>query len=124
MHPQNRFWSVLSYIFDEDIPVTIIDKKNFLKRHNIALWDVLDSCEIRGSEDSSIKNPIPNNINKIIKNSKVKKIYTTGMTAYKLYNKYIFKSVGIEAIYLPSTSGANAKMNFDKLVQEYKKILK
>lgn len=124
MHPQNRFWRVLSYIFCEDIPVTIIDKKEFLKRHNIALWDVLDSCEIRGSEDSSIKNPIPNNINKIIKNSKVKKIYTTGMTAYKLYNKYIFKSVGIEAIYLPSTSGANAKMTFDNLVNEYKKILK
>lgn len=123
MHPQNRFWSVLSNIFGEDIPVTIMSKKEFLKRHNIALWDVLESCEIEGASDSSIKAPIPNDINKIIKNSKVKRVYTTGLTAYKFYNKYIFKSVGIEAICLPSTSSANAKMSFDKLVHEYKKIL-
>ncbi len=123
MHPQNRFWSVLSHIFGEDIPVTIIDKKKFLKRHNIALWDVLESCEIEGASDSSIKDPIPNDIEKILKSSKIEKIYTTGMTAYKLYNKYIFKSVGIDAICLPSTSSANAKMNFDSLVYEYKKIL-
>lgn len=123
MHPQNRFWNVLSYIFNEEIPVTIKNKKDFLKRHNIALWDVLESCEIEGASDSSIKNPVPNDINKIIKNSKVKRVYTTGLTAYKFYNKYIFKSVGIEAICLPSTSSANAKMNFDKLTHEYKKIL-
>lgn len=123
MHPQNRFWPALSNIFNEQNPNTIEDKKQFLNRHNIALWDVLDSCEIDGASDSSIKNPIPNDINKIIKNSKIKRIYTTGMTAYKLYNKYIFKSIGIDAIYLPSTSSANAKMSFDALVHEYKKIL-
>lgn len=123
MHAQNRFWNVLSYIFNEEIPVTIKNKKDFLKKHNIALWDVLESCEIEGASDSSIKNPVPNDINKIIKNSKVKRVYTTGLTAYKFYNKYIFKSVGIEAICLPSTSSANAKMSFDKITHEYKKIL-
>lgn len=123
MHPQNRFWSVLSHIFNEQVPNTIDNKKKFLKKHNIALWDVLASCEIDGASDSSIKNPIPNDIRKILEVSKIGKIYTTGMTAYKFYNKYILDKVGVEAIYLPSTSSANAKMNFDDLVDEYKKIL-
>lgn len=123
MHPQNRFWRVLASIFNEELPVTIIDKKEFLKRHNIALWDVLESCEIDGASDSSIKETIPNDIELILKNSKIEKIYTTGKTAYKLYNKYILNKTGMEAIYLSSTSPANAKMGFDELVLEYKKIL-
>lgn len=122
-HPQNRFWKVLSHIYNEETPITIIEKKDFLNRHNIALFDVVKSCEIKGSSDSSIKNPIPNNINKIIKNSNIKKIYTTGKTAYKLYNKYILKKINKEAIYLPSTSSANCAISFDELIKEYSKII-
>lgn len=123
MHPQNRFWKVLSSVFDEEVPISIEDKKQLLKKHNIALWDVLKSCDIDGASDSSIKNPIPNDIEVILNNSKVEKIYTTGKTAYKFYNKYILSKIGIEAIYLSSTSPANAKMSLEELVEEYKKLL-
>lgn len=124
MHPQNRFWKVLSSVFDEEILISIEDKKQFLKKYNIALWDVLKSCDIDGASDSSIKNPIPNDIGMMLKNSKIEKIYTVGKTAHKFYNKYILNKICIEDICLSSTSPANAKMSLEALVNEYKSLLK
>lgn len=121
-HPQNRFWKVLARVFDEPEPNCIIEKKAFLQDKKIALWDVLESCEIKGSSDSSIKSPITNDINTIIKKTNIKKIFTTGKTAYNLYNKYIFKNTLIEAHYLPSTSPCNCQMTLEDLEREYRKI--
>lgn len=124
-HPKNRFWKVISKIFNEKEPKTIPEKKKLLFNHQIALFDVLESCDIKGSSDSSIKNPVPNDIRTILQNSKIEKIYTTGKTAYRLYNQYILKQTKIEAIYLPSTSPANCRVSFEQLVEEYyKRILK
>ena len=75
MHPQNRFWKCLEEVFSEKTGSSINDKKIFLKKHNIALWDVIESCQINESSDSSIKNVKVNNLNKIIKNSKIEYIY-------------------------------------------------
>ena len=119
-HPQNRFWRVLSKVFKEDIENNIESKKEFLKRNKIALFDVIASCKIMGSSDSSIKNVRPNDIGKLLKNSKIEKIYVNGKTAFNLYNKYIKDKIGIEAIYLPSTSPANATYSLEKLVSYYK----
>jgi len=122
-HPQNRFWKTLAIIFNEKTPITINEKKEFLTKHKIALWDVINSCEIIGSSDNTIKNVIPNDINLIIKNSKVAKIFTTGNKAYELYNKYCLKSTNIKAIKLPSTSPANCKKDIENILyNEYKKI--
>ncbi len=124
MHPQNRFWKVLSDLFGEDISNTISDKKKFLKKHKIALWDVLASCEINGSSDSTIKNPKVNDINGLIKNTDVKTIFVTGKKSLDLYNKFCLKSTMIPAIYLPSTSGANCAFSYEKLIREYEIIIK
>lgn len=124
MHPQNKFWKVLAEVYQDVYPETIEEKKEFLKRHQIALWDVLSSCEIKGSSDSSIKNPIPNDIDRILKESSIKQIYTTGKTATKLYEKYCYPQVKRKSIYLPSTSPANiGNYSFEKLVEEYKILL-
>ena len=124
MHPQNRFWKVLSLLFGEEIPKTINDKKEFLNKHKIALWDVLESCDIDGSSDSSIKNPKVNDIKEIVKNTDICKIFVTGTKAFKLYNKYCFKEVNMEAICLPSTSAANCRLSESDLVNSYKIIIK
>lgn len=122
-HPNNRFWKILAKIYNEQNINTIKDKKEFLTRNKIALWDVISSCEIKGSSDNSIKNVIPNDINLIIKNSRVKKIFTTGNKAYELYNKYCFKDTNIKAIKLPSTSPANCKKDIETILyNEYKQI--
>jgi hypoxanthine-DNA glycosylase len=119
-HPQNRFWRVLSNIFD----VEINDKGKFVLNHRIALWDVIESCDIKGSSDSSITNVKVNDILMIVNNSNITKIYTNGKVAQKLYDKYLKNVVGIEAVNLPSTSPANAIYTLDKLSSCWKIIKK
>lgn len=123
-HPQNKFWKILSYIFNVEIPNDNEFKKRFLLDNKIALWDVINSCNIVGASDSSIRNVKANDINMIINNSKVNTIFTTGKKANELYMKYCYPTTKIKAIYLPSTSPANcANYTFDDLVREYKIIL-
>ena len=124
MHKQNRFWKVISDIFDDKFPDSLSDKKEFLRKNKIALWDVLESCDIEGSSDSSIKNPKVNDIKSLILGTDIKYIFVTGKKAFDLYNKYCFKSVGIEAIYLPSTSGANRQISYANLKGKYEIIKK
>lgn len=121
-HPQNRFWKVISLVFDEPVPNTIDDKRALLLRNKIALWDVIQSCEIVGSADSSIKNAIANDLSRILKNAQISWIITNGNTSYQLYMKYIYPVTGIEAHKLPSTSPANASFSLERLVQEWSVI--
>lgn len=124
-HPKNRFWKTLGKVYNEEIGDTKEDRIKFLKRHHIALFDVLKSCDISASSDSTIKNPIPNDLIPIIKESNIKAIFTTGRKAYELYQKYCYKDTNIEAIPLPSTSPANCKKGIEeKLVSSYSQIKK
>ena len=121
-HPQNRFWKVLSILGGCDVPTSIEEKRNLLLNMGIAVWDVIASCEIVGSSDSSIKNVQPNDLKSILDNSSVTKIYVNGKTAKKYYDKYLLKSTGVEAVCLPSTSPANAVYTLERLVAEWKVI--
>jgi hypoxanthine-DNA glycosylase len=122
-HPQNRFWCVLAELFSEEKPETVDDKKAFLLRHRIALWDVIGSCEIKGSSDISIKNVIPNDISPILDASDIKVVFVNGRAAEKLYNKHIFSKTNRPAILLPSTSPANAAWTKNMLLREWALIL-
>ncbi len=117
-HPQNRFWSTLESVFDTKIE----NKVEFLKKNHIALWDVLASCSINGSSDASIKNVVPNDLERIIRESKIKAIFTTGKTAHKYYIKYFENKIKIPVINLPSTSPANCRVKKEELIEEYSKI--
>ena len=122
-NPKNRFWSTLGKVFNEDIGSSNQDREKFLLIHKIALFDVVYSCNITASSDSSIKDVVPNDIKKIVDESKIEAIFTTGTKAYSLYNKYLLKDVGIEAIKLPSPSPANCKRGIEEvLVNSYIKI--
>lgn len=119
-HPQNRFWRVTAQIFNAPIPQTVEEKKAFLLKNHIALWDVIASCEIEGSADSTIKNVVPNDLDSILGTARIERILVNGKTAEKYYKKYILPQTGIEAICLPSTSPANAAMSLDRLVGIWK----
>ena len=123
-HPQNRFWKVISGIFGDSEPIDIESKRKFLLSHGIALWDVIASCEISGSADSSIKNVVPNDIGEILNGAQIDKIFVNGKTAEKYYNKYLRETVGMEAICLPSTSAANASRRLDTLIEEWRKQIR
>lgn len=122
-HPQNRFWLVLSEVLGVNVPQSIDEKRQMLISNNIALWDVIASCEIVGSSDSSIKNVVPNDILGILNQSKIKRIFVNGKAAEKYYNKYIFPNIKIAAKALPSTSPANAAYSLSRLIEEWKIIL-
>ena len=131
MHPLNRFWPLMEKLFDfkfnfknKEGQKAIEERKKFLLKYDIALWDVIKSCEIKGASDSSIKNAVPNDFSEIINNSEIKKIFCTGSTAFKLYEKLCRFKTRIKGICLPSTSPANQKKwPMDKLVLEYKKYI-
>ncbi len=118
-HPKNRFWKILANLSNEKEPLTIDDKKSLLLNNKIAVWDVIKSCDIKGSADSSIQNVVSNDLDSILKNSEIKMIFTNGQTAYKLYQKHLFKKTNIEPILLPSSSPANAKYSLEDLINEW-----
>lgn len=118
-HPQNRFWKLLARLTGEEIPHTIPEKKELLYKHGIAVWDVIQSCEIEGSSDSSIRNVVPNDIGIILENTEILEIYANGAKAYSLYQKYMYPICKREAVKLPSTSPANAAFSLERLEQEW-----
>lgn len=122
MHPQNRFWRVISTVLGEPLPTTNGERASLLLKNKIALWDTLAQCDIIGASDSSVKNAIPNDLSTITDAADIKAIFTTGKTAYKYYCRFQQEKTGIEAICLPSTSPANACFGLDALIDEYKII--
>ena len=122
-HPQNRFWKVMAYLFQEEMPASREDRLQFVLCHKIALWDVLARCEIAGAADSSIRNETPNDLSISLKGASIKQIYTTGKKADALYRKHCYPILQRESICLPSTSPANCACSFERLVKAYSQIL-
>ena len=122
-HPQNRFWKVMANVLDWKVPTTIEEKRKMLLENHVAVWDVIASCSIVGSSDTSIKDVVVNDFSKILENSKVERVYVNGGKAYELYHKYAEKVTGIKAVKLPSTSPANAAWSLEKLTKTWKEII-
>lgn len=118
-HPQNRFWKVISSVFECNEPETIEEKKQFLLKNGIALWDVIASCDITGSSDSSIRNVKVNDISKILKEANIRQIFVNGKTAEKYFKKYTKAQINRDAVCLPSTSPANAAWSVRRLVEKW-----
>lgn len=121
-HAQNRFWAVVAKIFENEKPESTEEKKRLILENNLAVWDVIQSCEIEGSADSTISNVTANDLSIILENSMVDRIFVNGRTAEKYYNKYTYPKTGIKAVCLPSTSPANAAWSIERLVEAWKII--
>ena len=121
-HPQNRFWKVTARVFGDEVPQTTEEKKVFLLRNHIALWDVIGSCDIDGSSDASIRNVTVNDISLILKTADIRAVFLNGKKAYSLYQKYMYPVIKREGICLPSTSPANAMWSVEKLTSEWDRI--
>lgn len=121
-HPQNRFWKVLAGVLEEPVPGSIEEKKIFLLKHRIALWDVIASCTIEGSSDSTIKNVVPNDLSGIFSAADISRIFCNGGASFQYYKKYQEPRTGRAAVRLPSTSPANAAWSLDRLIREWAAI--
>ena len=121
-HKQNRFWKLLARICEEDVPETIEEKKAMILRNHIAIWDVIYSCDIQGSSDSSIKNVVPTDLKQVLANSSITQIYANGNKAGSLYKKYQQANTNMNITVLPSTSPANAAWSLDRLYDTWSVI--
>ena len=118
-HPQNRFWKVTAAVFGCPVPETTAEKKRFLLGNRLAVWDVIKSCEIRGSSDASIRDIVPNDLGPLLSGSRIRRIYCNGSTSFSLYEKYLREKTGIPAEKLPSTSPANAAWSIQRLTEAW-----
>lgn len=121
-HPQNRFWRVLAQLAAEPVPATNQLKRDFCLRHGIALWDVVAECDIVGASDTSIRNPVPNELTLITRAAPIEAVFCTGAKAHALYRRLCQDEVGMPAQRLPSTSPANAACGMDQLLSAYAAI--
>ena len=121
-HKQNRFWKVLSTIVNDVLPETIDEKKDFLLKNHIAVWDVIASCEITGSSDSSVKNAVPVDIAQVTELCRLERVYCNGALAAKLYHRYLEDKGGLPATALPSTSPANAAFSMVRLREAWREV--
>ncbi len=117
-HPQNRFWKVTSAVFGTALPTSTEEKRAFLLQNGIALWDVIASCEVENSADGSIRNAVPNDLSEIFRVADIQAVFTNGKLAHKLYEKHI----GGNAVYLPSTSPANAAWSLERLIEAWRVV--
>lgn len=122
-HSQNRFWKVIAALTGSELPQTIEEKKRMLLANGIAVWDVIAQCEIIGSSDSSIRNVVPADLQRVLTHADIRQIYANGGTAKKLFERFQQKSCGREIVGLPSTSPANAAYSVERLLEAWKCIL-
>ena len=121
-NPRNRFWPVLASLWGEDDPLTNEGRHDLLRRRHVALWDVLESCVIRGASDASISNPVPNDIARVLGQAPIRAVFTTGATATRLYRRLCEPVCGVPCIGLPSTSPANASWSRERLAEAYQQV--
>lgn len=121
-HPQNRFWRVTAAVFNTLVPATIEEKRAFLLQNHIALWDVIASCEIEGSADSTIRRAAANDLTVILDAAPIRQIYVNGKTAERYFKQLIAPQIQANAVYLPSTSPANAAWSFERLTSAWEQI--
>ncbi|TKX31804.1 DNA-deoxyinosine glycosylase [Campylobacter estrildidarum] len=117
-HPRNRFWPIFEILFSVKLS-NIKEQKKFLKNQKIALWDILQSCKIKNSDDKTISYAKANDLNIIFNHAKIEHIFTTGQSAYRFFKKFY---PDLDVIALPSTSPANLNFSLDRLLCEYSKI--
>ena len=123
---RNHFWKIIYTIFDDTVDVSYAKRKKYILKNHIALWDVLKSCERKGSLDSAIRNEVPNDFNSFFsKYNKIRAVYFNGTEAYNKFKKHVgFKDeVNIKYVRLPSTSPANTKKE-DMKFKEWRQIKK
>lgn len=138
-NPQNRFWRVMAACLGVPVPpnegdpladgglamleASIAAKRAMLLNGGVAVWDVIESCDIKGSSDASIRNVVPAHIERIVDAASIEVVVCNGGTAGRLYKRYLQERTGLQAVVLPSTSPANAAWRLGRLVERWREAV-
>lgn len=121
-HPQNNFWKLMFHLVDTEFSSDYHTRLQLLKKHRIALWDVIESCERKGSKDTDIKSEIDNDIQELINSHpNIKIIFCNGQKSYKNLLKVVGKNFIIPIVVLPSTSPLHT-IKFEEKLEQWKII--
>lgn len=131
MHPRNRFWPIMDALFadlsdlSDRVGTSVESRRAFALRHRFALWDTVESCEILGASDASIRDVVPSDLTPIVRGSQIRHIYPCGAKAAGLYERYcrpmlLADGIDLPATALPSTSPAYAAKTLDDLIAVYR----
>jgi len=122
-NPRNLFWKLLSEVTGKPVPEKYEDKKAWLMNNKIALWDTCRTCIRNGSLDSNISEEMPNDIRDFISTHlHLKAIGFNGKTSERLFRKHMADIDTVNLIPLPSSSPANASIQWEKKVEEWSKL--
>lgn len=122
-HPRNRFWPALAAVLEEEDPGTPEGRRALALRRQVALWDTLASCRIRGASDGAIRDPVANDLGPILAGAPIEAIFATGQTAGRLYRQLIQPVTGRPITVLPSPSPANCALRTEHLIARYREAL-
>ena len=118
-HPRHRFWQMLADLYGMPLPESIEEKRALVLSHGLALWDVIEECDIIGASDSSVKNAVPTDIPSLLGKTQIRTILCNGALSKKIYDQYQLPRTGIPAQKMPSTSPANAAWSLERLKEEW-----
>lgn len=122
-HPRNRFWQMLADLYGMPLPESIEEKKALVLSRGLALWDVIEECDIIGASDSSVKNAVPTDIPSLLGKTQIRTILCNGALSKKIYDQYQLPRTGIPAQKMPSTSPANAAWSLERLKETWGKAM-
>lgn len=120
---RNLFWKLIAGVIGETAPDNYEDKKVYLRRYKVALWDMCQFCTRSGSLDSNISDEVPNDIKAFVAgHPHLKVIGCNGKESARMFRKYIVGIENVEFIPLPSTSPANAGVSREKKVDAWHRL--
>ena len=120
--PYNAFWRIMGSLFGAEPTLPYAERRDKLREHGIALWDVLAAGEREGSLDSSIvaASIVVNDFNGFFEQQPgIRAIFFNGNTAAQLFRRKVVPVLrgdwaAIATRVLPSTSPAYASLRFEE----------
>lgn len=122
-NPQNHFWHIMENQFNIDRKLPYGIRIHRLTECRIALWDVLSGCCRTGSADTSIREPVFNDIAKFLASNRTLRLVVLNGNAAGRYYHQLAISASIPAVIMPSTSPANTRFTFDEKIRAWSEIL-
>lgn len=129
-HPRNAFWPIMAEFYQFDLTLDYSARCQQLKQHQIAVWDVLKSCQRQGSLDQHIEpdSMVANDFNAFLKqHNQIQRIFFNGGKAEQVFKRHVLPTLNVEQQLsfqlLPSTSPAHAAKSVDEKCQLWQKVL-